>query len=402
MNYRDDVVDVITAGNGIHFKLKTTLNERLTTKDKSIGGSQDNLMDIARLFDGKADRTIITLKEQIGVSDAIFDKKLSHQMVVDTLVVMDKISRVYRDECVERIRISETLTQTLTIKIWLSDNLMIKDENRHIIKDSLSDEFKATSNTDTKRKRSDTLFDGIKTQESLYVGVRDDVSERATLQDKHQDQQGGKNTLYERLIIGDGVAEAFKKTSLLNDTLQAGDEIFDKMIAKNTLTDKAMVSVFDDVVQDTPNMAWTMNTVNQAMSQYAPFEIERVAVVDGVLYGENKDGVYRLDGVDETIIGVLATDKIDYGEQLIKPSFAYTEYQTDGAMKLTVHTTQKGVKQSYTYALPKERAGELTNGRFVFGRGLYGRQFAYTLTITARTALIYDLNVHFEKTNRRV
>lgn len=138
------------------------------------------------------------------------------------------------------------------------------------------------------------------------------------------------------------------------------------------------------------------------MSQYASFEIERVAVVGGVLYGENKDGLYRLDGGDETIKGTLITDKIDYGEQLIKPSFAYTEYQTDGTAKLTVHTTQKGVKQSYTYALPKERAGELTNGRFVFGRGLYGRQFAHTLTITARTALIYDLNVHFEKTTRRL
>lgn len=402
MNYRDDVVEVITAGDGIHFKLKTTLNERLTTKDKSIGGSQDNLMDIARLFDDKADHTIITLKEHLGVSDEIFDKKLGHQMATDALIIKDKISRVYRDEWAERIRESDALGQTLSAKLQLSDGLIIKDGNRHIIKDALSDEALATSYTDTGRKRSDTLFDGIKTQDRLYFGVRDEVGEQATLQDKHQDQQRDKNTLYERLIIGDGLVEAFKKTSLLNDALQVGDDVFDKLIAKNTLTDKAMVAVFDDVVQDNPTMAWTMNTVNQAMSQYAPFEIERVAVVGGVLYGENKDGVYRLDGVDETITGVLVTDKIDYGEQLIKPSYAYTEYQTDGTIKLTVRTTQKGVKQSHTYALPKERAGELTNGRFVFGRGLYGRQFAYTLTITARTALIYDVNIHFEKTTRRL
>lgn len=322
MNYRDDMVEVITAGDGIHSNLKMTLNDRLTTKDKSAGGNKDNLSDAVRWFDEAVSSTLITLKEQMGVSDDIFDKKLGRQVATDTLTTTDKISRVYRDECVEILRAGDIFTQTLTAKIRLNNDLTVKDGNCHIIKDILSDEIKATGNTDTKRKLNDTLFDTLKTQESLYFGVRDDVGERATTQDNHQDQQGGKNTLYERLIISDGVVEAFKKISLLNDTLQVDDDIFDKLIGNNTLTDKAMVAVLDDVVQDSSTMAWTMNTVNQAMSQYAPFEIERVAVVGGVLYGENKDGVYRLDGVDETITGTLITDKIDYGEQLIKPSFA--------------------------------------------------------------------------------
>lgn len=379
-----------------------TLNDRLTTKDNLAGANKDNLADVVRLLDKTTDRTVIALNEQIGVSDAIFDKKISRQIVAENVVIIDKISRVYRDDCIEVIRARDDINQTLTAKILINDNLTVKDKNQHIIKDTLNDEVKAINHTNSERKLDDMLSERIKIQDKLYFGVRDEFGDRLRVQDTHQNKQKAKNTLSDRLIAQDSITEAFKKTSRLDDTVKVGDAIFGKLIAKDTLIDKAMIAVLDEVVQDSPNMAWTMNTVNHAMSQYAPFEIERVSVINGVLYGESKNGIYRLDGGDETIIGTLTTDKIDYGEQLIKPSYAYTEYQTDGTMKLTVHTTQKGIKQSYTYTLPKERAGELTNGRFVFGRGLYGRQFAYTLVVTARTAFIHDLNIHFEKTTRRL
>lgn len=401
-NYRDDVVEVITASDGTHSTLKMTLNDRLVTKDKWVGANKDSLVDAVRLTDDTTDHTIIALQEQIGVSDAIFDKKISRQMVVESITTSDNISRIYRDNFTQTLGVRDDVKQTLTTTLLLSDGLIIKDENKHIIKDTLIDAVKAISHSDSERKLDDMLSERIKTQEYLLLGVRDEIGEQLTLKDTHQDQQGGKDSLSDHLIISDSVVESLKKTSLLNDTIKVGDEIFGKLIAKDTLIDKAMIAVLDEVVQDSPNMAWTMNTVNQAMSQYAPFEIERVSAINGVLYGESKNGIYRLDGGDETIIGTLTTDKIDYGEQLIKPSYAYTEYQTDGTMKLTVHTTQKGIKQSYTYALPKERARELTGGRFVFGRGLYGRQFAYTLVVTARTAFIHDLNIHFEKTTRRL
>lgn len=401
-NYRDDLVEVITASGGTKSTIKMTLNDRLLTKDKWVGANKDSLVDTVRLTDGTTDHTIIILQEQIGVSDTIFDKKISRQMVVESITTSDNISRIYRDNFTQTLGVRDDVKQTLTAKILINDNLIVKDKNHHIIKDTLSDELKAISHTNSERKLDDVLSEHIKIQDKLYFGVRDEFGDRLRVQDTHQNKQKAKNTLSDRLIAQDSITEAFKKTSRLDDTVKVGDAIFGKLIAKDTLIDKAMIAVLDEVVQDSPNMAWTMNTVNQAMSQYAPFEIERVSVINGVLYGESKNGIYRLDGGDETIIGTLITDKIDYGEQLIKPSYAYTEYQTDGTMKLTVHTTQKGIKQSYTYTLPKERAGELTNGRFVFGRGLYGRQFAYTLVVTARTAFIHDLNIHFEKTTRRL
>lgn len=402
MNYRDDVVAVITVGDGTKSNLKMTLDDRLSTRDRLTGSNKDNLSENMRLSDEVADQTIITLSDDVGVSDEIFDKKISRQMAVESIAITDNIIRVYRDECMEVLRVSDSLKQTLRAKILINDGVMVQDNNHHIIKDTISDEAKTTDRTNTERKLGDILSDIIRTHDRLYFGVSDEMAERLTAKDTHQDKQRGKNTLDDRLMVSDGVVEAFKKTSLLDDVVKVGDEVFDKLIAKNLLTERAMVAVIDEVVQDMPNMAWTMNTVNQAISQYTPYDVQRVVVVNGVLYGECKDGVYRLDGSDETITGIIITDKVDYGENLVKPAYAYTEYRTDGTIKLTVHTTQKGVEQKYTYALPKERAGELTNGRFVFGRGLYGRHFAYVLAITARTAFIHDLNIHFKTTNRRL
>lgn len=402
MNYRDDVVEVITTSDGTQSTLKMTLGERLTTRDVLGNQNKEWLNEVLRLSEYTDDRTVLILDDYITVGDGIFDKQISRQMVVDGVGVVDTISRVYRDDCLELLRVGDTIKQTLTAKAIISDEFAIKDENRHTIKDTLSDGAKAIGSTNSDKKLGDVLAEFIRAKDGLMYGVREMVGESLTVATNHSDKQKAKNLLSERLMMGDGIVEQFKKTSHLDDVISIGDEIFDKLIAKNMLTERAMVAVLDGVVQDSPNMAWTMNTVNQAMSQYAPYDIDRVAVVGGVLYGESKDGVYRLDGVDETITGVLMMDKVDYGENLIKPAYAYTEYRTDGAVKLTVHTTQKGVAQKYTYALPKERAGELTNGRFVFGRGLYGRHFAYTLHITAKQAFLHDLNIHFEQTSRRL
>lgn len=402
MNYRDDVVEVIIVGDGTQSALKMTLDDRITTIDRLSGQNSERLSEVVAITDGVQDSTLTMLHENLSVGDGYQDKKISRQAVADDMGVVDTISRVWRDVCDEHINISDTLTQKLTVKMTVSDRMGVADGNHHIIKDHLHDDIKVVSATDTNRQLGDVLAESVHAKDGLMYGVREMIGESLTATDRHTDTQKAKTLLSEHMAVGDGIVEQFKKTSYLDELVKIGDEVFDKLIAKDTLSERAMVAVLDGVIQDSPNMAWTMNTVNQAMSQYAPYDLDRLAVVGGVLYGESKDGIYRLDGVSETIAGVLMTDKVDYGENLIKPAYAYTEYRTDGAMKLTVHTTQKGVGQKYTYALPRERAGELTNGRFVFGRGLYGRHFAYTLHITAKQAFLHDVNIHFEITNRRL
>jgi hypothetical protein len=141
------------------------------------------------------------------------------------------------------------------------------------------------------------------------------------------------------------------------------------------------------------------------MSRYAPFTFNGLAVIDGVLYGTTADGVYALSARGEAIEARMATGKVDMGKGvLVHPVAAYLEYEldADGAAVMDVTTTQSGTAETYSYPLESEPAAELTNGRIVFGRGLRGRHFSFTLRLTARHAYINDLRVESAPTKRSV
>ena len=401
-NYRDDLVDVMVAAAGTHSKLRMLASEQIATGDKIDTHSQDNLQENLALSDKLKDKIKTGLSDDLILQDGVHHQKISREALNESLAIKDSSSRVWRDVLDEGVQVGEDVRQTLKVKHSIKDSLTIYDNNRHTIKDILIERMAVKGSTNYSRASSNTLSDGIYIKDTARSKVRDTITDGLYASTGYQDKHKARQTLVDIIYAQDGLMDSIKNAFGFNETITVGDIIFDKLIAKDILTERAMVAVLDDVIHDTPNMAWTMNTINKAMSQYSPYDVNRLAVIDGVLYGECKDGIYRLDGTDETITGKLITDKLDYGENLIKPSYAYTEYQTDGTMNLTVHATQKGVAQQYTYVLPKERAGEMTNGRFVFGRGLYGRQFAYTLTITAKNAKLHDLNIHFETTTRRL
>ena len=69
---------------------------------------------------------------------------------------------------------------------------------------------------------------------------------------------------------------------------------------------------------------------------------------------------------------------------------------------MTVNRPQTGQMQSWTYTLPAELAGTLTNGRFKFGRGLRGRHFSFTLRLDGTRGYINDWQTLFAKSQRRI
>lgn len=401
-NYRDDLVDVITAKATATSKIIMSLNERIATSDRMGGTNKDVLNDTLNIMDGMGDSVGLVVIDGVMINAVVQDKKIRHELITETIKTNDDIHRIYRDSLFDDMIIQGDIQQRLIAKDKLNDKVGVQDNNAHAIKDGLIDMIGISAGVDSNRQIIDNLTDNAKLKDRLMFAMREQMSDTLRADDTVTANMTAINQPIVQIMVGDDIIEVFIKRSSIDDTVKVGDEIWDKLTARDNLHERAMIAVMDEAIHDDDGMAWTMNTVNQAMSQYSPYAIDRLAVIDGVLYGECKDGIYRLDGTDEAITATLITDKLDYGENLIKPSYAYTEYRTDGTMKLTVHTTQKGVNQGFTYALPKERAGEMTNGRFVFGRGLYGRQFAYTLSITAKQALLHDLNIHFETTTRRL
>lgn len=384
--YRDDLVDVVVVASGTANKLTMLLSERIATLDNMGGSNKDTLLDNIAIIDSMGDNTAIIIADTVHLSDSLWDRQTSRELLTDTITATDGIHRLYSDLLHDHIQSEDGNRHTLQAKTTLDDKLIVSDYASHTLKDYLSDRISISSTTNASRYVDDTLYDQLAISDCLGFVISQPLIETIKVDDGTTTQHTASTPLATAVAVSDSISEMFYRQSVFDDTIKVGDAIWDRLTAKDTLQDKVMIAVIDEVLHDGYAIAWTMNTVNHAMSQYAPYAIDRLAVIDGVLYGECKDGIYRLDGVDETITGILITDKLDYGENLVKPSYAYTEYRTDGVMKLTVHTTQKGLSQSYTYALPKERARQMTNGRFVFGRGLYGRQFAYTLSITAKHA----------------
>lgn len=399
-NYRDDLVDVMTVQATITNKMTIVLNERVVSTDRLGTKNKDTPSDALTIKDAMGDGVGVVMGDMVRVADSIWNKQSSRQLISDSISTTDGVHRIYKDLFSDNISSFDGIRQTLHARLMMVDSLNIADNHHHTIKDKLTDSVGVLSDMGNHRQISDHLFDDVTAKDRLVFVLCEHLTDTLMGRDTATSEQLGNNQLTAVMMVSDDVGEVL--IGRLNDVAKASDETWGRLTAKDDLHERAMIAVMDELIHDDGGMAWTMNTVNQAMSQYLPYNVNRLAVINGVLYGECDDGVYQLDGVDETITGVLATDKIDYGENLVKPSYAYTEYKTDGIMTLTVHTTQKGVAQAYTYTMPKEQADEMTNGRFVFGRGLFGRQFAYTLQITAKQALLHDLNVHFETTKRRL
>lgn len=202
-------------------------------------------------------------------------------------------------------------------------------------------------------------------------------------------------------LAADLVLDGQRTGSPAADTARLAAEAFDHLAARDLLVDGAVAE--DSAGGAGAGQAWTANVDTWAMSRYAPYTFTGVAVIDGQLYGTAEDGVYALAGGNEQIAGHIATGQLDLGRgALVHPLSAYLEYELDGVAEMDVTTTQSGAAETYTYTLPVESAGELTNGRFVFGRGLRGRHFSFTLRLTGTHGHINDLSAMVAPTKRRV
>lgn len=187
----------------------------------------------------------------------------------------------------------------------------------------------------------------------------------------------------------DGAGRA--KVQPMQELGQGHDAVLDHLQAAQLVADHPAVG-WDEVLQQGAGQAWTAAADGWGMSRFAPFSFNGLAVIDGKLYATNEQGVHELTGTQETMQAHLQTGAIDMtGGVLAHLVDSYLSYELDGAAALTVTQTHGGEEaQSYTYALPGKPAAVLTTGRFILGRGLRGRHFAYTLTLTGQHAYIND------------
>ena len=186
-----------------------------------------------------------------------------------------------------------------------------------------------------------------------------------------------------------------KATDAVVTWVHAGNMAHDmQVLVDGNVSDDASASV-----------AWTASVDGWGMSRYMSLPFRGVAVVDGVLHGWSRNGVFALDGADEEMTAWVSTGKVDVGNGILAhPVASYLEYELadDGVAELVVSSTQSGKRQEFVYSLAAERSNELTNGRFMLGRGLRGRHFGFELRLMGKQAHINDWALDVVPTKRRV
>jgi len=322
--------------------------------------------------------------EQAQASDAVTDHLLSKQLVIEKAKV--------KDGAIGRLR---TLLEDSAVA---SDIVFDKQLNIIVERATASDEVTGQRRAKSLVIDNASAFDTLVNRSSVLI------EDTATANDWAGGKLKRKDLVAEIATAGDLVVDDHHAIApVIVEGARASDEVIDRLYAKDLI--KEVVVVEDEAlsVGGDYGQAWTANAESWAMSRYAPYSFSRLAVVDGVIYGLADDGVYALSGGVEQIDGSITTGKIDLGGGgLVHPTSAYLEYELEGTAEMDVTTTQSGLAQTFTYPLAAEVANELTNGRFIFGRGLRGRHFSFTLRIKGLAGYINDLSVTSTPTKRRV
>ena len=228
------------------------------------------------------------------------------------------------------------------------------------------------------------------------------VEESARASDLAWGANHARAVLDDLATVSDSVVDGARNAIQVSDSATVSDLINGHLVARDLVEDSAFADGFP-LGGDDSGQAWTACPQGWAMSRYAPFFFTSIAVIDGVLVGTRPDGVYALGDGPEQIPAHIKTARIDIGgDRLTHPLAVYLEYELTGTASLSVTQTQSGVEETYSYVLPAESSGSLTNARFELGRGLRGRHFSFELALEGERGHIDELSIVTAQTKRRI
>lgn len=337
------------------------------------------------------------------VSDSTTSQRIVTHLITDSARAKDGITAIERDIVIDSLVIADSTTDKLQAVQLVNDSAGATDNAIGSIATLITDSAFAYGQSFTQRTVEALSIDNLSIVDNLLFNRADIIIDDVVISDTTTGKFGAAGTLIDAAVISDTVLDSIIQNAIIIDSIAITDEVIDKLDAMVLIIDGAVIE--DNVLSSggAQGQAWTANVDSWAMSRYHPYNYNRLVVINGVLYGEADDGIYRLDQEVDAVTAIVKTGKMDLGRgQLTHPASAYLEYELNGGASMTVHSTQKGIEQQYTYMLPSELANELTNGRFIFGRGLRGRHFAFELIMIGTHGHINDLTIEHLPTSRRV
>lgn len=321
----------------------------------------------------------------------------------------------------EALELADQLSHRVSKRTHLTDSIRLRDAWRWKALTSLLDTVvlhdATASSTFSRTGEGLGLSDQFTGQRRVRSFVEDTITlgdgqarlQREQVQDSVVLAEVAKGALHacnwmlEALALSADPQADYTTGAHVVERLRITDEVVGLLRASNLVADRFLL--WDEPRQSGEfGQAWTTGMDDWAMTRFAPFSFDSLAVIDGVLYGSNRHGVFALDGDSETMTAELRTGAMDMtGSVLAHPLEAHVEYELRGTAAFGVTTTQAGTPTTYTYPLnARPTADALTNARAVFGRGLRGRHFAYTLRLTGQQAYINDWSVLVAPSKRSI
>ena len=329
---------------------------------EAVGRRQDEALELAdQLSHRVTKRTRIT--DSIRLRDAWRWKALTS--LLDTVVLHDATASSTFSRTGEGLGLSDQFTGQRRVRSFVEDTITLGDRQTRL--------------------------------------QREQVQDSVVLAEAAKGALHARNWVLEALALSADPQADYTTGAHVVERLRITDEVVGLLRANNRVDERVLL--WDEVLQTGDyGQAWTASTDSWAMSRFAPFTLTSLAVIDGVLCGCNSQGVFALDGSSETMTAELRTGAMDMtGGVLAHPLEAHIEYELRGTATFDVTTTQAGTPTTFSYPLnARPTANALTNARAVFGRGLRGRHFAYTLRLTGQQAYINDWSVLVAPSKRSI
>lgn len=383
-DYRDDTNEIAVAGDSTWVGVTSIAESTVKASDEVFYRLRIVAEDTLTVSDEVVDRPAGSITESAQVADIVTDKLSASVQIAQSARVSDKVFE----------RVTAVTTETATVSDGVIDFLT----------QVITETAKASEAVIGSRRSFTMVEESAKTTDRAWQAATVIIEDTVTVSDSATGRLRAASLVTETAFASELVQDERVSTiDMLTASARIHDELVGVLHALDIVTETA--EVMDKVIQadGQHGQAWTTNPRTWATSRYAPFTFQSVTVINGIPYGTNDDGVYALTGGTEDIAASITTGKIDVGSgSIVHPLAAYIEYELDGTAQMDVTQTQSGTAEKYTYLLPNENADELTNGRFVFGRGLRGRHFSFELRLNGTKGSINDMSLEVAQTKRRV
>ena len=315
-NYRDDTQETAVASDSTWASIVAVTEE------------------LARIAGTLAFGLTVLHASQAVAADEILDNATS--LVTERATAFDETWGVRRTQAL-------TAEQAKVTERWVFD-LRVMHEDAATAADTILDAVRTTT-TEQAMATDEVIASRYVALQAASVAIEESV--KAT--DFTRSTLRASVLATDTAIASDEAPDGQRMAALAVEKARAADTVTDQLHARDLVTDTAAMEDAAEGNLPYSGQAWVANADTWAMTRYVPYAFVGLEVIDGRAYGMAEDGVYALDGGNESISGQIQTGKLDIGQGVLTlPVSAYLEYELDGTAEMDVTTTQRGQPETYT------------------------------------------------------